>query len=408
MNYSAELRFVQKILQCYHLPMNIYESFDGIAQLPDIGLRQMLNPNYDYNILFDSICDKLHPKKIYRVEDAFDCRYFVFILPDREPKTYAFVGPYHTKEIEMPRIHEIIKDMSLAPSKSSELERFYNNLPFMENDTLVLNLLVTLGESMWGSIDSFELENIYGLSEDKNSIINRNNIMEPEDALMSMRLLEERYAAEAMIMDAISHGQAHKAEMLLSNISSAQMEKRSTDPLRNMKNYSVIMNTLFRKAVEQGRVHPLHIDNLSSKFAKKIEAANSMSAIAKLQNEMIHKYCNLVKNHSLKGYSRVIRKVLTRIDSDLSADLSLHKQAELLNVNSSYLSTLFKKETGITLTEHVNRKRVEHAMYLLTSTSLQVQVIAQQCGIPDVNYFTKTFKKFTGKTPKEVRENSLR
>ena len=112
----------------------------------------------------------------------------------------------------------------------------------------------------------------------------------------------------------------------------------------------------------------------------------------------------LVKNHSMKGYSLLIRKALTHIDSDLTADLSLKSLAELLGVNSSYLSTLFKKETGSTLTEYVNRKRVEHAIFLLNSTNLQIQEIAAACGIPDVNYFTKIFKKQVGNTPKEYRE----
>ena len=112
-----------------------------------------------------------------------------------------------------------------------------------------------------------------------------------------------------------------------------------------------------------------------------------------------------MQNHSMKGYSLLIQKVLTQIDSDLTADLSLNSQARLLNVNSSYLSTLFKKETGSTLTEYVNGKRIKHAVSLLNTTSMQIQAIAQYCGIPDVNYFTKTFKKYIGTTPKEYRDS---
>lgn len=107
------------------------------------------------------------------------------------------------------------------------------------------------------------------------------------------------------------------------------------------------------------------------------------------------------------SFSLPIQKVITSIDCDLTADLSLKVQAERLKMNSSYLSTLFKKENGTTLTDYVNQKRVEHAIFLLNSTSLQVQSIAQQCGIPDVNYFSKTFKKIVGKTPMEYRKNIM-
>lgn len=218
-------------------------------------------------------------------------------------------------------------------------------------------------------------------------------------------MIEERYAAENQLIQSIAQGQVHKAELYINHFNSRAMEQRVADPVRNIKNYTIILNTLLRKAVEYGAVHPLHIDSLSSRFARKIELITSEEGAMQLQKEMIHKYCLLVKNHSLKGYSLLVRKVLTQIDSDLTADLSLKTLAKLLNVNPSYLSTLFKKETGSTLTEFVNHKRIEHAIFLLNSTSMQIQTIAQFCGVPDVNYFTKTFKKVIGKTPKEYRDS---
>src|SRR5699024_2484447 len=151
--------------------------------------------------------------------------------------------------------------------------------------------------------------------------------------------------------------------------------------------------------------HPIHIDKLSSEFAHRIEQITSESGMNTLSREMVRKYCLLVTNHSMKDYSLLVRKVLTQIDLDLTADLSLKVQAKALGVNASYLSTLFKKETGKTLTEYVNGKRIEYAIFLLNSTQLQIQAIAQYCGISDVNYFTRLFKTAVGKTPKEYRDS---
>lgn len=64
-----------------------------------------------------------------------------------------------------------------------------------------------------------------------------------------------------------------------------------------------------------------------------------------------------------------------------------------------------RKETGKTLTEYVTGKRIEHAVFLLNSTRLQIQSIAQRCGMSDVNYFTRLFKSLVGKTPKEYRDS---
>ncbi|MBQ9700639.1 MAG: helix-turn-helix transcriptional regulator, partial [Lachnospiraceae bacterium] len=159
-----------------------------------------------------------------------------------------------------------------------------------------------------------------------------------------------------------------------------------------------------RKSVENAAVHPLQIHAISTQYAYKIELISSHTGFMNLIKEMVRKYTLLVKNHSLKGYSMLVRKVITAINNDLTDDLSLKAMASMLNVNPSYLSTLFKKETGSTLTDFVNHKRIEHAILLINSTDMQIQNIALYCGIPDVNYFTKTFKKIVGKTPKEYRE----
>ena len=107
----------------------------------------------------------------------------------------------------------------------------------------------------------------------------------------------------------------------------------------------------------------------------------------------------------MKNFSPLIQKTIIHIDSDITANLSLSEVAKAQNVSSSYLSWLFKQEVGETLTEHVNKKRVNAATKLLSSTNLQIQTVAQHCGILDVQYFSKVFKKYTGKTPKEYRDS---
>ena len=181
------------------------------------------------------------------------------------------------------------------------------------------------------------------------------------------------------------------------------LESRITDKLRNAKNFLIVFNTLARKAVEQGGVHPIYIDSVSSDFAIKIEACQSTSDCDDLFFSIARKYSRLVQKHSQKNYSLLVQKVITCIDTDITADLSLKTQAKLLNVNPSYLSSLFKKETGVTLTDYVNKKRVERAKQLLKAGNTQIQTVAQNCGILDVNYFTKIFKKYEGITPKEYR-----
>ena len=123
---------------------------------------------------------------------------------------------------------------------------------------------------------------------------------------------------------------------------------------------------------------------------------------------MLRAYCRLVKKHATRRFSAIVQRTIAYIDADLSADLRLQTLAQRQNINASYLSALFRKETGETITDHIAVKRMEHAAHLLQNTRLQVQSIAQHCGISDANYFSKLFKKHIGMTPAEYRSRMQR
>ena len=206
-------------------------------------------------------------------------------------------------------------------------------------------------------------------------------------------------------MDAVALGSENKLNRIFSSFNNSFFEKRVTDPLRNAKNYCIIMNTLLRKAAERGGVHPMYLDKISSGFALRIEQFSSLSKITDFMTEMFRAYCRLVKKHSCAGYSPLVKSAVTAIDSDLSAELSLHSLSAELNISDVYLSTIFKRETGKTLTEYIREKRISYAKQLLRTTSLQIQTVSLHCGMTDVHYFSKLFKQMTGKTPSEYRKD---
>ncbi len=93
------------------------------------------------------------------------------------------------------------------------------------------------------------------------------------------------------------------------------------------------------------------------------------------------------------------------IDSDIAAELSVRTLAEKQGITPGYLATVFKKETQKTVSEYIRERRINHAVHLLGTTNLQIQTIAMHCGIMDVQYFSKTFKRVIVKTPREYQES---
>lgn len=406
MMYDRELQFVEKLLEKFRLEIHYInpQTPNDPIDIRRFGLEDVLNYNFDSIKVYEQLEKNCQSNTIYQLKNILLCNYLVFKLPGSS-KTYAYIGPYAHVPVSKQEVLDLAKRFQVTPGNLSQLEKFFANLPIIGDDHGLFNVLYTLGEYLWGDADNFTLQYDFDLISMSPTIINpAPAIHSLDEAKLSIQILEDLYETEQLFMQAIANGQPHKAELYYSNLYSRIVEARTTNPLRNLKNYTIILNTLLRKAAEIAAVHPIHLDAISSQYARKIEALTSETACQSLQWEMVRKYCLLVKNHSLKGYSFLVRKVITKIDYDLTADLSLRVQAQLLNVNASYLSTLFKKETGQTLTEYVNRKRIEHAILLLNSTDMQIQMVAQYSGISDVNYFTKTFKKIVGTTPKVYRE----
>ena len=409
MFYEKELRFFQKILDNYRINSCIISAGDTSYRMADRGLRDSMGLSEDYDQLFCTPHETLTENMIFQLTDSFSCNYIFILLPQCEKKKTFIAGPFISHEFTQKMIIDASNQYNISTALRSQIEKYYTSVPVYTDKDFIRSLFNALGVALWGNMENFTIQQL-DLSSIENKfpeVVERlaNRI---DDPLLAMKMLETRYEGERKLMQAVSQGITHKAEQMISNSSELMLEMRVADPVRNMKNYLIVTNVLLRKAVEQGGVHPFYIDSVSSDFARKIEKNKTVQECIDMMHDMIYKYCTLVKNHSMKNYSLLVQKVITIIDSDLTADLTLHRQAEMLNVNASYLSTLFKKETGMTLTEYVTKKRIDHAAFLLTSTNLQIQTIAQHCGIFDVNYFTKIFKKIKGKTPKEYREDAMK
>lgn len=405
-SYSPELEIFCGILRQFNLKVNIIPINSAALLGAELGPRRVIL-NEKANEVEDRLRISTRENTIYHITDEFLCHYSLLLLPEYEETTMMVIGPYVHAEVDQSWIERFAEERGVHNQWIPILESYYRDIPYLHNEKILSAALNSLGERIWGLHNFSSEEIVSGLPESCLPLTVAPEIQIQEDVIHHIKKIERQYDAENQFMQVISQGRSHRAAVMLSNFSRTGLENR-TEPTRNIKNYSIILNTLMRKAAEQGGAHPMHIDRLSSEFARKIETTALWDDFMELWQDMAKKYCLLVKNHSTKDYSQLVQYIIARVDLDLTADLSLKANAEALNVNASYLSTLFKKETGLTLTDYVNRKRVEHAIYLLNSTDLPISAVGQRCGIQDDNYFTKIFKKYTTITPKQFRQENSR
>ena len=403
MEYTKELIFTRHFLKSLHISSCLITDPETIIPTSiDLGLRSFLYDTDNYLSILENSLKAAKDKAIYRFVDEYDCKYVFMRLPDG---TYFFMGPYLMSPPDREYLDKKAIRLELSDSKKEQLVLYYSDLPIIEDENWLLTLAGTLGDNIWGSKEQYSLEYIsYEIPDRTTPIPISEVVITPADTPLNLSVLEENYNREKQLMDAVKKGKLHLVTAAAASVFDNGTEPRLTDSLRNRKNYLIILKTLLRKAAEYGGVHPLHIHRLTSVYAGQIEKTRTIKESLRLQEDMIRDYCLLVKKHSLSKYSYYVGKAITLIQYDLTADLSLNSIAGQLNVNSSYLSRLFHKECGCTLTEYVNTQRIERAVVLLKNETKRIQDVANECGFQDTTYFIRVFKKQFGVTPAAYRE----
>lgn len=405
MNLENNLSFISDVLKKNNVRTCLLSPLDKTDLMIDSELGGIIGYTPKSDMTVSDVIGSIEPGVKYILENEFRLCYICLRLPSQSDKSILFIGPYLQTELSSKEIMELGESAGLAPGVLKNLGEYFSTVPVLADSDRLFTLIDTFCEHIWQT-PSFEIVRVnksYTLPII--SPIGTQKGDNPDETLANIKTLEMRYSVENELIKAVSLGQQHK-EVSIKRLFQGQLfEKRVQDTLRNSKNYCIIMNTLLRKAAEQGGVHPVYIDQLSSKHATRIEAVTSTDDIPSLMNEMFSSYCRLVYKHSTGKYSPVVKKAILVIDSDIAAELSLSTLAKMQGVSPGYLATVFKRETGKTVLEYIRDKRIEHATYLLGSTHLQVQTVALHCGILDVQYFSKLFKRHTGKTPREYRES---
>ena len=102
----------------------------------------------------------------------------------------------------------------------------------------------------------------------------------------------------------------------------------------------------------------------------------------------------------VSGYVRQARDYIAAHYAD--EEISIAVIAEHLRVSEGHLSHVFKKQTGMTVTNYLTKTRIDAAMQMLARGRVKVYEAAAAVGYKDVTYFSATFKKLTGLSPSEV------
>ena len=99
----------------------------------------------------------------------------------------------------------------------------------------------------------------------------------------------------------------------------------------------------------------------------------------------------------------VVEQIRQYIDVHYKEEIRRDSLAELVYLNTDYISRIFKKEMGISISSYILKKRVEEAKKLLAQSNLPINTVSIYVGYSNFSYFTKMFKENTGYSPLDYR-----
>lgn len=99
----------------------------------------------------------------------------------------------------------------------------------------------------------------------------------------------------------------------------------------------------------------------------------------------------------------LLLKIFQFVEANFKKSCTLSALSESTSYHSVYLSRYFKRCTGLSYTDYVNRYRVNEARYILKNADQSVLQTAYDCGFESLRSFNRSFKKITGMTPSEYR-----
>lgn len=138
-------------------------------------------------------------------------------------------------------------------------------------------------------------------------------------------------------------------------------------------------------------------------FLSELEDAATAEAAYDVCKKIIVLMTDDDRTPEYKGTSNVIKEAIHCLKEHYAKDIELKWVADVVHINPSYLSSLFKKETSMTFSQYLNMVRLNQSIKLLITSDLTLEQVAKGCGFASQSYFIRAFKQHYGETPGKYR-----
>ncbi len=217
------------------------------------------------------------------------------------------------------------------------------------------------------------------------------------------------YEREMAFFQSIRTGDPEQARQLFKPLDNDQMGQLSEDSLRNLKYHLIITVALLTRCCIEGGMEMEAAYNLSDIYIRSIDKCRKEEQIHQLHRELVEDYAQRMHLlHKKTLYPKPVMVCMDYIYENLHTKITLPILAKIAGLSPSYLSRLFRRETGLTVSEYIIRKRVEAAENMLKYSEYSCIEISSYLCFSSESHFIQVFRRYTGYTPKQYRQKFFR
>lgn len=176
----------------------------------------------------------------------------------------------------------------------------------------------------------------------------------------------------------------------------------SDNPVRNAIYHLVANCTIITRRCIAAGMPQEQAYTLSDIFIRRADGCRTTAEVAAVNDEMALEFAGRMRAAAGDGLSPAVKRAVRYVEDNLYNKIAVSDIAAAAGYNRSHLAELFKRETGITMTEYVRKMRIEEAKKLI-SKDVRLSVVANSLGFCSQSHFCKCFKEETGMTPLEYR-----
>lgn len=379
------------------IPIRLYKNDEQVYY------HSLVNLHKDPFVLYKSDILNIHSNLGYYITPIFNY-YGIVNFGDNK----IIIGPTRQIRANEKDLRELAFQLDLVNEIADEFVQAMKSIVPMPLESImqilcVLNHIFNKEKIKLEDIQIYEFQQTEIKQQFENERTDKNF-----DVLTEIKQQQEIHntlAIEQTLMNIVRKGDTAALREWIDKAPAVRAGILSSNQLRQQKNIFIVTATLASRNAIRGGMDVDDALSLSDSYIQKCELLNSMASLTNLQYRMILDFTERVERirHG-KQPSKLVIDISNYIQHHLSEAITTEDIAEYLFISRSRLSTKFKAETGINLTDFIMQEKIEEAKRLLRYSDKTSLTISSYLGFASQSHFSKVFKKFTGKTPNEYRE----